>query len=127
MMFFSSSQVLGSSQILHTMVLTVLSIVVEKSVSEKRKLGQGGERGDTLKVIMEDDHTPHCRRRFTCVVDRLYIRKADGVHPTHFASVLGIGDDTSISAPLVISTTAERMRAFIKLWFSLCCTLVLKG
>src|SRR6266404_7908887 len=101
MMFFSSSQVLGSSQILHTMVLTVLSIVVEKSVSEKRKLGQGGERGDTLKVIMEDDHTPHCRR-FTCVADRLYIRKADGVHPTHFASVLGIGDDTSISAPLVI-------------------------
>src|SRR6266404_1632409 len=127
MMFFSSSQVLGSSQILHTMVLTVLSIVVEKSVSEKRKLGQGGERGDTLKVIMEDDHTPRCRRRFACVAERLYIKKADGVRPTRFASALGIGDDTSISDPLVISTTAERMRAFIKSWFSLCRTSVSKG
>ena len=73
MIFFSSSWVLGSSQILHTMVLTVLFIMVEKSISEKRKPGQGGKRGDTLKVIMEDDHTPCCRRRFTCVMDICYV------------------------------------------------------
>ncbi len=86
---------------------------VEKPLIEKRKFGQGGEKGRTRKVMVWDDQTPCWSRNCICSWVRLYTRKTEGARPSLIVALLGLGADTSTSKDLVISKTAVKMCSLV--------------
>ena len=94
---------------------------------ENMKFGHGGRKGRTRKVMAAEDHTPRWRRRLAWSSDRLKIKKIVGDRPSFFASLLGIGADTSTSTDFVISDAAVKISSRISSWLAGSCASPSKG
>ena len=117
----------GLSQTRWTMGRMVSIEWVEMFPIENIKLGQGGRKGRTLKVMAGEDQVPRWRRVFVCSSERLKIRKTAGARLSFFASSLGIGADTSTSVDLVISDAAVNISSRMSSWLVRFCASPSKG